>query len=67
MQDLYNKGAEELSSLLDTYHLRDHADESYLTTPNQKYKELSKEAEVMSTSYFMFNAYDEWGAANTKF
>ncbi|GLT43997.1 hypothetical protein SLA2020_179160 [Shorea laevis] len=49
-EDIHSKGAEEPSSLLDTYHLGDNADESYLTSLNQKYKELSKEAEAFTTT-----------------
>ncbi|TYI01801.1 hypothetical protein ES332_A11G225500v1 [Gossypium tomentosum] len=43
-----DKGAP--SSLLDAYHLRDKADESYLSSLNRKYEQLSKETEGFGTA-----------------
>lgn len=43
-----NEGVEEPSSLLDTYQLNDNADEN--TSLNQKYEELSKEAEAFASA-----------------
>ncbi|KAL4354469.1 hypothetical protein GQ457_06G043560 [Hibiscus cannabinus] len=43
-----DKGAP--NSLLDAYHLRDNADESYLTSLNGKYEQLSKETEGFGTA-----------------
>ncbi|KAG4121720.1 hypothetical protein ERO13_D11G225200v2 [Gossypium hirsutum] len=43
-----DKGAP--SSLLDAYHLRDKADDSYLSSLNRKYEQLSKETEGFGTA-----------------
>ncbi|XP_022741255.1 uncharacterized protein LOC111292895 isoform X1 [Durio zibethinus] len=45
-----NKDLEVPSSLLDTYNLREKADESYLTSLNRKYEQLSKETEAFGTA-----------------
>ncbi|GMI67649.1 hypothetical protein like AT4G39690 [Hibiscus trionum] len=45
-EDKFSKDGEAPSSLLETYHLREKADESYLTSLNRKYEQLSKETEA---------------------
>ena len=54
LQDKPSKDIEAPISLLDAYHLREKADESYLTSLNRKY-ELSKETEVIYISYLLLN------------
>ncbi|XVF15113.1 hypothetical protein REPUB_Repub09cG0121300 [Reevesia pubescens] len=49
-QDKPSKDADAPSSLLDAYHLREKADESYLTSLNRKYEQLSKETEAFGTA-----------------
>ncbi|KAK8490212.1 hypothetical protein V6N12_011361 [Hibiscus sabdariffa] len=46
LHPLQSKDREAPSSLLETYHLREKADESYLTSLNRKYEQLSKETEA---------------------
>ncbi|KAE8701120.1 RNase L inhibitor protein-related isoform 1 [Hibiscus syriacus] len=48
-EDEFSKDIEAPSSLLETYHLREKADENYLTSLNRKYERLSKEAEAFGT------------------
>ncbi|XP_021275148.1 serine/threonine-protein kinase MRCK beta [Herrania umbratica] len=49
-EDKPSKDIEAPSSLLDAYHLREKADESYLTSLNRKYEQLSKETEAFGTA-----------------
>ncbi|XVF17179.1 hypothetical protein REPUB_Repub10bG0097300 [Reevesia pubescens] len=49
-QDKLSKDIEAPSSLLVAYHLREKEDESYLTTLNRKYEQLSKETEAFGTA-----------------
>ncbi|XWS44875.1 hypothetical protein CRYUN_Cryun15aG0087100 [Craigia yunnanensis] len=49
-QDKPSKDIEAPSSLLDVYHLREKADESYLTSLSRKYEQLSKETEAFGTA-----------------
>ncbi|XP_022751050.1 uncharacterized protein LOC111299841 [Durio zibethinus] len=49
-QDKPSKDIEALSSLLDAYHLREKADESFLTSLNIKYEQLSKETEAFGSA-----------------
>ena len=59
LQDKPSKDIEAPISLLDAYHLREKADESYLTSLNGKYEQLSKETEVIYISYLFLNTYDK--------
>ncbi|KAL4366209.1 hypothetical protein GQ457_05G008630 [Hibiscus cannabinus] len=45
-EDKFSKDTEAPSSLLETYHLSEKADESYLTSLNRKYEQLSKDTEA---------------------
>ncbi|XVE86724.1 hypothetical protein DITRI_Ditri18aG0056700 [Diplodiscus trichospermus] len=49
-QDRPSKDIEAPSSLLDAYHLREKADESYLTSLNRKYEQHSKETEAFGNA-----------------
>ncbi|KAE8706843.1 RNase L inhibitor protein-related isoform 1 [Hibiscus syriacus] len=49
-EDKFSKDRETPSSLLETYHLSEEADESYLASLNRKYERLSKETEAFGTS-----------------
>ncbi|XWS41515.1 hypothetical protein CRYUN_Cryun17cG0088300 [Craigia yunnanensis] len=49
-QDKPSKNIEAPSSLLDAYHLREKTDESYLTSLNGKYEQLSKDTEAFGTA-----------------
>lgn len=55
-ENVQNESVEESGSLLDSYQLRDNADENNLSSLNQRYEELSKGAEAFATAVEELNA-----------